>query len=135
MFSGLMSMLMRAGMPVLDALALCEGDAMWPTFRKAVKETGRDVAEGKSFSEALVAQKIFPETFLWLASVGEQKGDLAGSLSQFADFEKERMRAKMQMFPRIILPILIVTMGFGIGSLIIAMWLPVLGMPSLLLLP
>ena len=132
MFSSLMSMLIRAGMPVSDALSLCEGDAVWPAFRKAIEETGRDVSEGKSFSEALTPRKAFSSTFLWLASVGERRGDLADSLSSIADFEREQIREKARLFSQIVQPVLILLMGLGIGFLIVAMWLPVLDMPFLL---
>lgn len=130
--ASLLSILMKAGATAYDALSLCETDALWPAFRKACREMRAELSEGKSFSDAVSGQKIFSPTFIWLATVGEQRGDLAGSFNSIREFEEAQLRHISGLLPRLFEPAMIVLVGVGIGFAIVAMWLPLLELPSLL---
>ena len=120
-FSSLMSVILKSGAPTHDALVLCQSEALWPVLKDVVKKVELDVAEGGLFSEALAIRGVFSRTFLWLASIGEQRGDLGDSLRAAAEFERERIRDGVVMLGSWFEPALVTLTSVGIGFLVIAL--------------
>jgi len=132
--SNMMSVLLGSGATTFEAMSLCEGDIMSPAFRKAMRKANQDLAEGKSLHEALAAQRLFSSTFLWLISVGEQKGNLSDSLLSFSEFETAHIEGMRGLLLRVFEPAMLLSISFGIGFLVVAMWAPILCFSSLPLL-
>jgi len=131
-FSVLLSMLLKVGTPIDEALSLCEGDAMWPVFASAVKHVRRDVSGGKALSEALKKQAVFSPTFVWFASNGEHRGNLADSLKSAGEFETAIFQDHLERL-RLVEPTCAIITGVVVGLIVIAMALPIMQMPNLLL--
>ncbi len=125
-FSSLMSILLDSGIPVHEALPLCEGDMTLPVFRKSIERMRRLVSEGKSLSEAVSAQKLFSPMFRWLISVGEQRGDLASSLKAVSEYEIAGMQNSVVWAFSVFEPAIIIVNSVAIGFLVVAAWLPIL---------
>ncbi len=131
-FSSLMTLLLASGLSVHEALSLCENDATWPVFKNAIGAMGRDMAEGKAFSDTLVAQEIFSPTLVWLVAVGEQRGNMTDSFKAAAEHEMAILQYASGLLPSLFRPVTVVVMGAIIGFAIVALWLPILKMPNLL---
>jgi type II secretory pathway component PulF len=125
-FSSMMSILVNSGAPTHEALSLCEGEMSWPIVGKSIRQVRMLVSEGMPFSEACAEEKLFSPTFRWLISVGEQRGDLAGSLSTISEFEMARMQDIFERFQRVFEPAFVIVMSLGIGFMIVASALPIL---------
>ena len=131
-FSSLMSMLLGAGMPAPEALSLCEPETMYPPLRDAVKLATAEVWEGRALSEAISGKRVFSPTFSWLVSVGEQKGSLADSFEAIAEIEKSRIDNIVEIVRYYFEPSLLLLMSLAVGFLVVAMWLPILGISELI---
>ena len=130
-FSSLMSLLLETGLTVQEALSLSGTELMYPPIRDASDEVARDIREGKSFAGAIAEHGMFPSTFTWLVSVGEESGSLARSFETLAEFERVRINRTLDIVRRFFQPSALILMSLGIGFIVIALWLPVLNMSSL----
>lgn len=126
-FSTMMSILLDSGMATHEALSMCEGDATLPIFRRNIERMRRLVSEGRLLSEAVVGQKLFSPTFLWLISVGEQRGDLAASMRTLSEYEMTRIEQMSERFQRIFEPVTVIAMSLAIGFVVVAAGFPILG--------
>ena len=124
--SALMSILLDSGISVHEALSLCEGDMTLPVFRRSIRKMRNSVAEGKSLSETMAAQRLFSRTFLWLITVGEQKGDLPSSLRIISEHEKSRVEDSIVWAFSVLEPATIIVSSLVIGFTVVAAWLPIL---------
>jgi len=130
-FSKLLSVLLKMGTPVHDALSFCESDAVWACYRESIVQARQDVAEGKTLSEAIGGQKLFSPTFRWLVAVGEQTGDLVMTLESIEEYEKECIQCNASMLATLFEPVLLLCSSFFVGFIVVSMWFPVLTIADL----
>lgn len=131
-FSSTMSLLLEAGITAREAVSLCGTEGMYPPLRDATAKMIGDIWEGKSFSAAVSEQKAFSPTFAWLVLVGEQGGTLAESFEALTEFERTRIERTLDIVRRFFQPSILILMGLGVGFIVVAMWLPILEISSLL---
>jgi type IV pilus assembly protein PilC len=129
-FCTLLSMLLRSGMPIDEALSLYGNDAGWPVFEKAAKSIRQDILNGETFSDSLKRGQIFSPTLIWFSFNGEQRGDLPAALASASEYETSVMEdwgVQVQMLE----PVGILAASLVIGFVIVSMMLPVLGMAKI----
>jgi len=88
------------------------------------------VKEGKPMAEPLLKGGIFPEMLSHMVAVGEESGELANMLDSAAKFYGERVDATVTRLAVMFEPLLIVVIGAIVGTLVIAMFLPIFGLSS-----
>ena len=93
-------------------------------------EVRKSVEEGKTISAPLVETKVFPSMVCQMISVGEQTGALDQMLSKIADFYEDEVDTAVNGLMKLIEPIMIVILGVIIGTIVIAMYLPMFAMFS-----
>ena len=90
------------------------------------------VREGQSFAAALEARGIFPDVAVKMAEVGESTGALQDMLNTVADFYDEEISTNMERFVTLIEPLLLVIMGIVIAALLLALYMPLFQLSSVL---
>ena len=90
--------------------------------------------EGESFAAALEARGVFPEVAVKMAEVGESTGALQDMLNTVADFYDEEIATNMERFVTLVEPVLLVVMGIVIAGLLLALYMPLFQLSSVLAL-
>jgi len=125
-----LAVLLRAGVPLLEALELCESLTGSPLIERAVVAAQADIASGGNLSEALDRHQIFPSLLLRMISVGESSGTLDGALDYVAGFYDEEIPVRIKKVFAIMEPMMILTLVGIVGFVALAMFLPMVGMMS-----
>ncbi|MDQ6951710.1 MAG: type II secretion system F family protein [Mariprofundales bacterium] len=125
-----LGVLLRAGVPLLSALELCENLTGSPVIHWAVVEAQVDITSGGNLSEALEKHKIFPPLLLRMISVGEASGTLDNALEYVANYYDTEIPVRIKRVFSIIEPVMILTLVAIVGFVALAMFLPMVGMMS-----
>lgn len=124
-FARTLSTLVKSGVPILSALEIVGKTSGNKTIEMAVEEVRKNVREGEGIATPLAKSKIFPTMMTRMVSVGEQSGELEKMLSKIADFYDDQVNASVSGLTSMIEPLIIAFLGIVIGSVVIAMFLPI----------
>ncbi|MCX5679966.1 MAG: type II secretion system F family protein [Candidatus Omnitrophica bacterium] len=130
-FTRTLSTLIKSGVPILAALEIVAKTSGNTVVEAAIDSVRANVREGESIAEPLARSKIFPPMVTRMVSVGEQSGELEKMLSKIADFYDEQVDAAVSGLTSMIEPLIIAFMGIVIGGIVIAMFLPIFKMTSI----
>ena len=123
-FSRTLSTLLSSGVPILQALDITARTAGNVIIEEAIISVRNGVERGESFVEPLKATEVFPHMVAQMVGIGEQTGALDAMLGKIADFYEQEVDAAIANLLTLIEPILIAFLGVTIGSIVIAMYLP-----------
>jgi type IV pilus assembly protein PilC len=123
-FSRTLSTLLSSGVPILQSLDITARTAGNVVIETAILNVRSAVEQGKSFVEPLRAADIFPHMVSQMVGIGEQTGALDAMLGKIADFYESEVDAAIANLLTLIEPVLIGFLGVTIGSIVIAMYLP-----------
>jgi type IV pilus assembly protein PilC len=98
--------------------------------QNAIEATRKSISEGKNFSEPLATTGVFPPMVVQMIAVGESTGALDAMLGKIADFYDEEVDTAVDALTSMIEPIMILFLGGTIGTLVIAMYLPIFTLAS-----
>ncbi|SBS74106.1 type II secretion system F family protein [uncultured Microbacterium sp.] len=124
-FSRGLSMMLHAGVPLVQALGIVGEASNNYAIEKAVREVQESVKQGRSFSAPLAKAQIFPPMVAQMASVGEESGTLPDMLSSIADFYEDEVETATEQLTASIEPILIVGIGILIGGMVVSLYMPI----------
>jgi len=130
-FTRTLGTLMGAGVPILDGLEIVSKTAGNKVVENAVNDTRQKISEGKNLSDPLAASGIFPPMVTQMISVGESTGALDAMLAKIADFYDDEVDAAVDAMTAALEPMLMVFLGISVGTIIIAMYLPIFKMASI----
>ena len=130
-FTRTLSTLTRSGVAILQALEIVERTAGNEVFARVVKEAGDSVRSGETLAEPLARCQQFPAMVTRMIAVGEKTGALESMLSKISDFYDSEVKATVDGLTSLIEPILIMMMGLVVGSIVIALFMPILQLSSL----
>ncbi|NIA14621.1 MAG: type II secretion system F family protein [Nitrospiraceae bacterium] len=130
-FTRTLSTLTRSGVAILQALEIVERTAGNEVFARAVKEAGDSVRSGETLAEPLARSEQFPAMVTRMIAVGEKTGALESMLSKISDFYDSEVKATVDGLTSLIEPILIMMMGIVVGGIVIALFMPILQLSSL----
>lgn len=131
-FTRTLGTLVTSGVPILDGLQITARTAGNKVIEKAVMATRISVSSGKTISEPLKSSNAFPPMVVQMISVGEQTGSLDAMLNKIADFYEEEVDVTVSALTSLLEPLLIVFLGVIIGVLVVAMYLPIFRMITLI---
>jgi type IV pilus assembly protein PilC len=123
-FSRTLSTLLSSGVPILQALDITARTAGNVIIEEAILQVRAGVERGESFVEPLKATEVFPHMVAQMVGIGEQTGALDSMLGKIADFYEQEVDAAIANLLTLMEPILIGFLGVTIGSIVIAMYLP-----------
>ena len=122
------SSLTRAGVPILLALEIVRDITGNTIISDAINASRDDITQGIPLSIALTNKNVFPEMALGMLAIGEETGELDKMLSKVADFYEDEVSASVKAITSMLEPAMIVLVGGIVGSILLAMYLPMFGM-------
>jgi type IV pilus assembly protein PilC len=123
-FSRTLSTLLSSGVPILQSLDITARTSGNVIIEEAIVTIRTAVEQGKSFVEPLRASEIFPHMVAQMVGIGEQTGALDAMLGKIADFYEQEVDSAIANLMTLIEPALIGFLGVTIGSIVVAMYLP-----------
>lgn len=130
-FTRTLGTLIKSGVPIMQALETVAQTAGNVVIADAVLQTRESIREGGHLSDPLKKSGLFPNMVTSMISVGEETGALDTMLSKIADFYDQEVDTAVKGLTSMIEPIVIVVMGVIIGTIVVAMFLPMFGMGEL----
>ncbi|MCB0344012.1 MAG: type II secretion system F family protein [Bdellovibrionales bacterium] len=124
-FTRTMGTMLSSGVPILDALAICGRTAGNKVVETEIGRVRVSISEGKTIAEPLLYSNIFPPMVTQMIMVGEQTGALDAMLQKIADFYDDEVDNAVNALKQLIEPIMILVLGTLVGGLVIAMYLPI----------
>ena len=124
--------LLGGGLPLVNALDIAAKSVGNQYMARQLDVVSLRVREGESFAAALEARHVFPEVAVKMAEVGESTGALQDMLNTVADFYDEEISTTMDRFVTLVEPVLLVVMGIVIAGLLLALYMPLFQLSSVL---
>lgn len=129
-FTRTLGTMLSSGVPILDALNICAKTAGNKVVERDVQRSRVAISEGKSMVEPLAESAVFPAMVVQMIGVGESTGALDAMLQKIADFYEEEVDNAVGAMKQLIEPLMILVLGAIVGGLVIAMYLPIFKMGS-----
>ncbi|OAI55073.1 hypothetical protein AYO48_04225 [Gaiella sp. SCGC AG-212-M14] len=130
-FSRTLSTLVSAGVDIIKALEITgQSSGNW-VVEKALADVRAKVGEGVPIAQPLVDNPIFPPMVSQMVKIGEETGELEKMLGKIADFYEDEVDASIQSLTSIVEPLMMILVGLMVGVIVIAMYLPMFKMLSL----
>jgi type IV pilus assembly protein PilC len=126
-FTRTLGTLVSSGVPILQALTIVKETAGNVIVGNAVQAIHNSVKEGETITAPLEAANIFPPLVISMVDVGEQTGALPEMLMKIADKYDDEVDNAVAAMTSLLEPIMIVFLAVIVGSIVIAMFLPILG--------
>jgi type IV pilus assembly protein PilC len=124
--------LLGGGLPLVNALDISARSIGNQYVAGQLEVVTARVREGQSFAAALEARGVFPDVAVKMAEVGESTGALQDMLNTAADFYDEEISTNMERFVTLVEPLLLVIMGIVIAVLLLALYMPLFQLSSVL---
>ena len=124
--------LLGGGLPLVNALDIAAKSVGNQYMAQQLGVVSLRVREGESFAAALEARHVFPDVAVKMAEVGESTGALQDMLNTVADFYDEEIATTMDRFVTLVEPVLLVVMGLVIAGLLLALYMPLFQLSSVL---
>ena len=123
-FTRTLSTMLYSGIPMIQALRAA-GETTGNKFVESkIEETVEGIEKGMGMTAQLAATNIFPPMMLSMIGIGEESGRLDEMLEKTAEYYDEEMEAALEALVTMLEPLLIVIMGAVIGTIVVAMYLP-----------
>ncbi|ATH06493.1 hypothetical protein BIY24_00610 [Halobacteriovorax marinus] len=113
-FTKQLSIMINAGVPILQALEIIFKSEKQPTLKKSVKNIARDVGEGQTIAEAMEKQKGFNKLYCNLVKAGEAGGILDEILEKLSVHLEKQEKTKAQVKSAMMYPFIVTLVGFGV---------------------
>jgi len=123
-FSRTLSTLLSSGVPILQSLDITAKTSGNVIIEEAITKVRAGVERGENFVDPLKATEVFPHMVAQMIGIGEQTGALDAMLGKIADFYEAEVDSAIANLLTLIEPLLIGFLGVTIGSIVIAMYLP-----------
>ncbi len=124
-FTRTLGTLLAAGVPILDALDVVRKAAGNVIVEEAILTTSNKIREGNTMAEPLMETNVFPPMVVQMIGVGEQTGALDTMLNKIADFYEEEVDVAVSALTSLLEPFMMVFIGGIVGTILIAMYLPI----------
>jgi type IV pilus assembly protein PilC len=123
-FSRTFGALTRSGVPILTSLEIVRDTSGNQVVANAIDAARAEIQQGGMISIALQKEKVFPPMAIQMISIGEETGELDAMLMKVADFYEDEVEQAVKALTSILEPIMIVVLGGMVGTILLAMYLP-----------
>ena len=121
-----------AGVPLVDALGIVDGSTGNVVFNQAAGRIRGDIAVGHSLQLAMQQTNVFPNMVIQMAAIGEESGSLDEMLLKVAEAYEEEVSNAVDALSSLLEPLIIVFVGIVVGTMVIAMYLPIFKMAAVI---
>jgi len=125
-FSRTFATLIRSGVPIMSTLDIVADTSGNQIISRVVLRSRDSVRSGNMLSEPLSESKVFPPMVVRMIAIGERSGALEVLLEKIAEFYDSQVKAAVKSLTSMIEPLLITVMGVLVGSVVLAVFLPIL---------
>jgi len=125
-FSRTLGTLVTSGVPILQALNITRETAGNAVIAKAISQVHDSVKEGESIVQPLEASRTFPPMVISMIDVGEETGQLPEMLLKIADVYDDEVDNSVAGITAALEPIMIVILAFIVGTIVIALFMPLI---------
>lgn len=129
-FTRTLGTLVSSGVPILDGLLITARASGNKVIEEAIMKTRVSISEGKTIAEPLEQSQVFSGMVVQMIGVGESTGSLDAMLNKIADFYDEEVDATVAALTSLLEPLMMVILGVLIGGMMVAMYLPIFKMAS-----
>lgn len=131
-FSQNMALLLGAGVPILDGLAITGKTAGNKVIEKAIMDARVSISKGRTIADPLRESGIFPPMVCQMVAIGENTGALDAMLKKVGDFYEEEVDDAVNNLTALMEPAIMVVLGVVLGGLVISMYLPIFQMGAVM---
>lgn len=129
-FSRTLAIIFSAGVPLVDGMDTVGAATGNRVYQKAVNDVKIDISTGRSLESAMQTTKVFPNMMLQMVASGEESGELEVMLDKVADFYEREVDDAVEALSSLIEPLMIAVLGGIIGTMVLAMYMPIFKMAS-----
>lgn len=129
-FAGSLATLLSGGVPIVSALDIVSKTAGNRVVEKTVQNVRDGVIKGSLVGKEMKKHRIFPVILVRMVTVGEETGRMEDMLKRTARFFRDEVDATLSILASIIEPVLIIGLGVIVGSVVIAIYLPIFNMAA-----
>lgn len=126
-----LSTMFAAGVPLVEALDSVGGASGNHVYLTATRQIQNEVSTGTSLTIAMQNTDVFPTMVVQMTSIGEESGQLDSMLGKVADFFEQEVDDAVGALSQLLEPLIMVFLGVVIGGLIVAMYLPIFKLGSI----
>jgi len=127
-FSRTFSTLIQSGVPILGALEIVGQTSGNRIISRAISQASESVRQGETLGEPLAKSGVFPVMVTRMISVGEKTGALEQLLEKISEFYDQQVKTSVESLTSLIEPLMIAVMGFLVGGMVMAIFLPIFKM-------
>jgi type IV pilus assembly protein PilC len=131
-FASTFSMLLRSGVPILQALEIVSQTVNNRVIGTAIEDVQTSVREGESMSKPLMTHAVFPPMVVQMMAVGEETGNVDVMLEKVASFYDAEVEASVDALTSLIEPLLIAVIGGCVGAAVVALYMPMFNIIKLI---
>ena len=129
-FARTLATMFAAGVPLVEALDSVAGATGNSVYSKAVNRIRENVSTGQQLQLSMQQTGLFPNMVVQMVAIGEESGALDSMLSKVADFYEEEVDNAVDGLSSLLEPLIMAVLGVLVGGLVIAMYLPIFKMGS-----
>jgi type IV pilus assembly protein PilC len=131
-FTRTLGTLVSSGVPILDGLEITAKTSGNKVIEYAIMDVRKGVVSGKTLAEPITKAKVFPPMVTHMIAVGESTGALDAMLAKIADFYDDEVDAAVSNLTAMMEPMLMVFLGGAVGFIVVAMYLPIFKLITLI---
>ncbi len=125
-----LSTMFSAGVPLVEALESVAGATGNIVYESAILEMKEEVATGQRLQRAMQDTELFPNMVVQMIAIGEESGSLDQMSAKVADFYEEEVDNAVDSMSSLLEPLIMAILGILVGGLVVAMYLPIFKMGS-----
>ena len=129
-FCRTLSTMLQSGVPILESLNIVAKTTGNKVLEKIMYQIKDEVSKGQPLAVPMEKAKIFPPLVVQMTAVGEETGELENMLAKVADFFEEEVDAVVEALTSMLEPLMMVFLGGIIGGLMMALYLPIFKLGS-----
>jgi len=123
-----LSTMFAAGVPLVESLDSVSGAAGNYVYYEATRRVQAEVSTGTALTAAMTNSGVFPSMVLQMCAIGEESGSLDAMLGKVADFFEQEVDEAVESLSSLMEPMIMVVLGGLIGTIVVAMYLPIFKM-------
>jgi type IV pilus assembly protein PilC len=131
-FTRTLGTLITSGVPIMDGLMITAKTSGNKIVEHAILEARQSISGGRTLADPLSKSAVFPKMVTHMISVGESTGALDAMLGKIADFYDDEVDQAVASLTALLEPMMMVFLGVVIGFIVIAMYLPIFKMASVI---
>jgi type IV pilus assembly protein PilC len=129
-FARTLSTMFAAGVPLVEAMDSVAGAVGNVVYRDAVLKMRDEISTGTSITNSMLEVSVFPNMVIQMTSIGEEAGSIDTMLGKIADFYEQEVDDAVDALTSLLEPLIMAVLGVVVGGLVIAMYLPIFKMGS-----